>query len=236
MSIVKEWRLNAKYDDSDPKAKVLKDDVKKSLGISDATLYKHLPVDRFPRIDGWIMGVKLRTDASVAPSIDIPLVYTSIEQLMKKDVCEESVCGVIAGGGGGAICSTEKTPIANDETIYQLKESARNANEKLAKKYKAIDLGNAPLIKKEVFTEWFKKSIWRKTNAGLDKVACPVCSLELITKDSFSAGHILAAAKGGMMCIENIMPICSDCNVQMGSRHLYWFAWHYYGKVLWSVY
>ena len=89
--------------------------------------------------------------------------------------------------------------------------------------------------KKEVFPDWFKSRIWRKFNA-LEKVLCPVCSDSIIGPDSFSAGHILPESKGGMMCLENIMPICGHCNVQMGAKHLYWFSWHYYGKVMWPVY
>jgi lycopene cyclase domain-containing protein len=91
-------------------------------------------------------------------------------------------------------------------------------------------------IKKEPFTEWFKGTIWRKNNGTLECVLCPVCSLNTISIGSFHAGHILPESKGGMMCLENIMPICGDCNSQMGARHLYWFSWHYYGKVMWPVY
>jgi hypothetical protein len=58
----------------------------------------------------------------------------------------------------------------------------------------------------------------------------------MISPESFSAGHILPESKGGIMSLENIMAICPECNSQMGSRHLYWFAWHYYGKVMWQVY
>ncbi|NBQ16636.1 MAG: hypothetical protein EBU31_18960 [Proteobacteria bacterium] len=59
-----------------------------------------------------------------------------------------------------------------------------------------------------------------------------MCSLNIISVDSFSAGHILAESKGGMMCSENIIPICPECNSGMGVRHLYWFAWHFHGKAL----
>ena len=69
-----------------------------------------------------------------------------------------------------------------------------------------------------------------------EKVKCPVCSDSMIGPESFSAGHILPESRGGIMSIENIMAICPECNSQMGSRHLYWFAWHYYGKAMWQVY
>jgi hypothetical protein len=121
-----------------------------------------------------------------------------------------------------------------EQSLYELKENGRYANNKIAEKYKT--LSSSQSVKKKPFPDWFKSRLWRKFNGSLEKVICPICSESLIEANSFSAGHILPESKGGMMCLENIMPICGDCNSQMGARHLYWFSWHYYGKVMWPVY
>jgi len=213
----KEWKLSAKYDDSDPNGKILEEDLLKT--IKKATLYVQLPVSKFPRINGYITGVKMRTNIPAKLVEEIPVISISYEKLMEEEA--------------------EPEPEIK-ESLYQVKEVARIANNKVAKMYKSLNAGPKNLTKsiskKEAFTPWYKKNIWRKVNGILDKVPCPVCSQELISIDSFSAGHILPESKGGMICIENIIPICTDCNIQMGSRHLYWFAWHYYGKVMWGVY
>ena len=217
MSIVsktKLWKLSSKFDDTDPNAKILESDL--LLTVKKSTLYAQLPVSRFPREDGYIMGVKLKNDTDVITD-NTPVVSLHMDDLEipEKELIEAS------------------EPV---ESFNQMKEHARLANNKVAEYYKVLGMANLKAIKKEVFTDWFKNSIWRKSNGSLEKCMCPVCSLNLISNESFSAGHILPESKGGMMCIENIMPICPECNSQMGSRHLYWFAWHYYGKVMWSVY
>jgi hypothetical protein len=217
MSIVsktKAWKLSSKFDDTDPNAKILESEL--LLTVKKSTLYAQLPVSRFPREDGYIMGIKLKNDTDVITE-NTPVVSLHMDDL---EIPEKEL-----------IDSSE--PV---ETFNQLKEQARIANNKVAEHYKTIGRANIKAVKKEVFTDWFKNSIWRKTNGSLEKILCPVCSINVISNESFSAGHILPESKGGMMCIENIMPICPECNSQMGSRHLYWFAWHYYGKVLWSVY
>ena len=220
MSITtKKWKLPSRYDDSDPDAKILEEDLLKTFGIKKPTLYAQLPANKFPREDGYIMGIKLRLEETESipppPPDDAPVVAISCEELNETELIKSS------------------EPL---ESLHQLKEVGRLANNRIAEMYKTIDHSRAKVHKKEGFPEWFKSAIWRKANGQLDKVACPVCSLNLISVDSFSAGHILPESKGGMMCIENIIPICPECNSQMATRHLYWFAWHYYGKVMWSVY
>jgi len=220
----KVWKLPKRYDDSDPNAKILEEDLLKILGIKKPSLYAHLPANRFPREDGYILGIKLREEQSDTVSIPPPPPsepHPSDETpVLSVDMSELKELSEI----------TEPTK----NTLYQLKEDARIANNKVAEMYKT--LGQINPIKKEPFTEWFKGTIWRKNNGTLECVLCPVCSLNTISIGSFHAGHILPESKGGMMCLENIIPICSDCNSHMGSRHLYWFAWHYFGKVMWSVY
>jgi len=215
----KVWKLPKRYDDSDPNAKILEEDLLKILGIKKPSLYAHLPANRFPRKDGYILGIKLREEQSDTVSIPPPPPpdETPVLSIDMSELNEPS-----------------EIPEPTKNTLYQLKEDARIANNKVAEMYKT--LGQINPIKKEPFTEWFKGTIWRKNNGTLECVLCPVCSLNTISIGSFHAGHILPESKGGMMCLENIIPICSDCNSHMGSRHLYWFAWHYFGKVMWSVY
>ena len=63
MSVVsktKVWKLPSKFDSSDPNAKILEADLLQT--IKKSTLYAQLPVSKFPREDGYIIGVKLKDD------------------------------------------------------------------------------------------------------------------------------------------------------------------------------
>jgi len=222
----KPWKLSSHYDDSDPNARISESEIIEALGIKEQTLYTHLPAKKFPREDGYIVGIKLAEKDPLATVTKIPVVTFTLDDLQEAEADTEI---------------SEKQLITASEpaiSLNDLKDLARQANNKVAEKYNTLNYANnnKPKGKKEDFPTWFKSQIWRKAHGSLEKVQCPVCSMNLISVDSFSAGHILAESKGGMMCSENIMPICPECNSQMGARHLYWFAWHYYGKVMWSVY
>ena len=225
MAVVqKKWKLPLHYDDSDPNARTLESEIIESLGIKEQTLYTHLPAKKFPRDNGYIIGIKLAEKKIQPVYTATPVIAFTMDDLDDIDDRPEV---------------SEKQLISASEpaiSLGELKDTARLANNKVAEKYKTIDNSSGSKAKKEPVPDWFKSSIWRKIHGSIEKLQCPICSLNLISAESFSAGHILAESKGGMMCSENIIPICPECNSQMGTRHLYWFAWHYYGKVLWSVY
>lgn len=220
MAVNKTWKLLPLYDNSDPTAKTLEQEILDTLKIKKATLYAHLPAKQFPRENGFILGIKLVPEPG-----EIPVVQFDLSDLTS-ELTETEL-----------IKSSEPISKKAVSTLYELKESARIANNNVAEYYKTLKSDKTgPTNKKEVFPDWFKTRIWRKYNGDAEKVKCPVCSDSMISPESFSAGHILPESRGGIMSIENIMAICPECNSQMGSRHLYWFAWHYYGKAMWSVY
>ena len=63
-----------------------------------------------------------------------------------------------------------------------------------------------------------KKLVWAKC---VDEL-CAICE-DPITKKEFEAGHIIARTLGGQIDIDNLIPICFDCNRTMGTRN----AWEY---------
>jgi hypothetical protein len=229
-SLPKVSKLDKRLDYSDRTAKTLEKDILEKLNIKDARLNQLLPKKLYQREDGYIYGVTLKDKTSEDKLNDIDNdinedheAYAEFDDRVNEDEGDDLLADLLP----------YKQP---EESLYQLKELARVANNKVAEHFKNLGTVNAKPQKKESPPEWFKKSVWRKANGTSEKVQCPVCSLNQIAADSFHAGHILPESKGGMICSENIMPICGECNSQMGTRHLYWFAWHYYGKILWSIY
>ena len=226
----KKWKLPSHYDDSDPKARISESEIIEALGIKKATIYAHLPAEKFPRDNGYIKGIQLAQPVIIPTYSEAPVVAFTMDDLQEAEAEAEAETEV-----------SEKQLINSSEpvsSLNDLKDAARQANNKVAEKYNTLNYAkkNKPKGKKEDFPPWFKNQIWRKAHGPVEKALCPLCSLNIISVDSFSAGHILAESKGGMMCSENIMPICPECNSGMHNKHLYYFAWHRFGKVLWPVY
>lgn len=53
-----------------------------------------------------------------------------------------------------------------------------------------------------------------------DKRICFACESE-ISKDDWHCGHILAESKGGNASLDNLRPLCPDCNRKMRTTHMY---------------
>ena len=60
---------------------------------------------------------------------------------------------------------------------------------------------------------------------------CFCCRNKEIEKDDFQAGHILAEANGGTE-VDNLVPICSQCNQGMGTMHMREYIEKFYSENL----
>ena len=69
-----------------------------------------------------------------------------------------------------------------------------------------------------------RKKVWDRQFPSLSKGFCPCCRKNKIDKKNFHAGHIIAASKGGKMEVENLRPVCRDCNLQMRTQHMRTFC------------
>jgi len=64
-----------------------------------------------------------------------------------------------------------------------------------------------------------RKQVWAKCVDG----KCQICCDNEITYDDFEAGHIIARAALGLTELDNLIPICFECNRAMGVRNAYEF-------------
>lgn len=62
----------------------------------------------------------------------------------------------------------------------------------------------------------------------IGSIKCICCRNTEISQSNFHAGHILAKSKGGANTVENIIPICSHCNLSMGNKNMEDFIAEYY--------
>lgn len=75
--------------------------------------------------------------------------------------------------------------------------------------------------KKEPIPAAIKTLVWNKYIG--DKVAeakCMCCRVTSISMRHFIAGHILSEKYGGGVTVDNLRPICSNCNLSMGSNNM----------------
>jgi len=76
-------------------------------------------------------------------------------------------------------------------------------------------------VKKKSIPLALKKLVWNKyIGEVVGKAKCTCCELTDITQISFHCGHIVAEVNGGELSVNNLMPICQNCNSSMGSKNL----------------
>ena len=62
----------------------------------------------------------------------------------------------------------------------------------------------------------------------IGSVLCICCNQSKITQSNFQAGHITPKSKGGSDTIDNIIPICSQCNGSMMTKNMEDYIKEYY--------
>ena len=232
LSLPQGFKQRDDLDYSDRTAKTLEKDILEKLNIKKPSLYGILPASIFKREGPYVCGVRLKEK----------ICSTSEDKLndIEKEIDEDHEAHADLSDDE-EVEEVEEVCQEPQKSLCQLKQEARSSNEKVAIYYKNLyHITSKPTPKtrsrKEKIPEWHKDDIWEKYHGVCERVKCPICSSRYISSDSFHAGHILPESKGGMICEENIMPICGKCNSHMGSNHLYWFAWNFKQKVLWPIY
>ena len=106
-------------------------------------------------------------------------------------------------------------------------------------KYKKIDLSSLYpkfhyiIIKiaysKKCIPKSLKRSVWDKyigANIGLTKCLC--CKHQSIRQIEFHCAHIISEKNGGTTTLNNLIPICAQCNFSMRTKNLSEFKNKYF--------
>jgi hypothetical protein len=122
----------------------------------------------------------------------------------------------------------------NDETLPIIKqEKPRNLLPVPSEEFK-YEMGHPPITPKQRESEptnnkvrYKKKSIplvlkrrlWNKYFGEQNGIAtCPCCKLTQISTFSFHCGHIISERNGGLLILDNLIPLCQSCNSSMGTK------------------
>ncbi|ATZ80189.1 D5 family helicase-primase-endonuclease [Bodo saltans virus] len=83
-------------------------------------------------------------------------------------------------------------------------------------------------MKKENIPKTLRIAVWNKyIGEYIGKTKCLCCDSSDITQLKFECGHIIPESKGGLTNINNLLPICNDCNKSMGTKNLHEFKLKY---------
>lgn len=66
-----------------------------------------------------------------------------------------------------------------------------------------------------------KRLVWNEyIGEDIGKAKCMCCKTTDITQLSFHCGHIVPEATGGEISVNNLRPICQNCNSSMGTMNM----------------
>jgi len=76
--------------------------------------------------------------------------------------------------------------------------------------------------KKRKIPKAMREALWIHHNPKDFSTKCKTswCP-NIITAYTFQAGHNVPESKGGITSLENLIPICSRCNLSMGNRYTF---------------
>jgi hypothetical protein len=116
----------------------------------------------------------------------------------------------------------------------------RDACDKVAKAYQATvdtsDYRPSGSEKVSLKSSSFRTQLWKLHNGPAEKALCPCCKQNEISSDEFHAGHIHPESRMGDNSMQNIIPVCSVCNLKMGSMHMFYYAWVTWKNAMWTSY
>jgi 5-methylcytosine-specific restriction endonuclease McrA len=84
-----------------------------------------------------------------------------------------------------------------------------------------IATGKTIKYRKKAIPKALKKMVWDKyigENVGISKCMC--CKHQDIRQIEFHCGHVIAEASNGKTTVENLRPICAQCNLSMGKMNM----------------
>jgi hypothetical protein len=118
--------------------------------------------------------------------------------------------------------------IEQDEEIFFYKSEMVNINEKcifVLKRNNFLEYLDDPTTRpyhnakcrRTKIPKALKMKVWEKAKARNGK--CLICN-DGITKETFECGHVLPVSRGGKNRLDNLEPICGECNRNMSDTHM----------------
>ena len=109
----------------------------------------------------------------------------------------------------------------------QIKEPKIQTYEEFEKEVKNIKINTQPTYSTNI-PSTLRNTVWTTyINENNRKGKCFCCRKEDITTANFECGHVISRALGGADTLENLRPLCSQCNKSMSSKLMHEFIKQY---------
>ena len=83
------------------------------------------------------------------------------------------------------------------------------------------NLPNGKKKRKKTISKTIKKEVWKKCMGNVNEGLCLCCKINKINAiNNCSYGHIISEADGGPTTIDNLIPICTPCNLGMQTQNM----------------
>jgi hypothetical protein len=82
--------------------------------------------------------------------------------------------------------------------------------------------------KKATIPKKLREDLWRRYYPGRFVGECQVCRDQFDALSAWHAGHIVSEAKGGSTTLDNLAPVCAECNLGMRTHDMRDWARKYY--------
>jgi hypothetical protein len=83
--------------------------------------------------------------------------------------------------------------------------------------------GKPTIKKRKSLSSPMRQQVWEKTYGNQFQTICVICKRNQINAFQFHCGHIISVQQGGTDTLDNLVAICAQCNLSMGTEHLYDF-------------
>lgn len=110
-----------------------------------------------------------------------------------------------------------------DTTLFDIDMEDENTSSPPQANTRVQENDKIPSVKrkKQTIPRNIKKIVWNThlgQNKGIAKCLC--CNVTDISQMSFHCGHIISEANGGGITVNNLLPICQNCNSSMGAMNM----------------
>jgi hypothetical protein len=95
------------------------------------------------------------------------------------------------------------------------------------------DLSGPICVRRKNIPKHIKTLVWNKyIGVDIAQADCVCCRSQKINVRSFHCGHVIAESRGGDLTINNLRPICAECNGAMTTKSMNEFTKEFFG---WSI-
>jgi len=219
-------------------AKEPKEDKKsKAAEPVPSTAVAEPPPESITSIEFHLLEAKKKVDTATAiakkADEDAKKAVDKAEDAMKKALDLKAKAGIATAAATEAQALVIASQKEVDTRTTEL-EKATAASAAVVTQPTEAETNDEPLhLRRKKAPKQIKTLVWNKyIGSDVAEAPCVSCRTAKISNRSFHCGHVIAESKGGDMTINNLRPICADCNGSMGTRSMNEFTKEFFG---WTV-